>query len=138
MSKENVKLFYDALTKDKGLQEKAKAIGQKYAGQRPDKAQTELIYQKELVPLAREAGFDFTAAEIKEYAEETKQTAIRELSEEELTAVAGGSPCACVLIGGGSFGSDGMICGGWGHISGTYDGREYFCLCAVGGGGTWK
>jgi hypothetical protein len=72
MSKENIKLFYEALARDKSLQEKFKAVGQKYEGQKPGEAQTELIYQKELVPLAREAGYAFTLAELKEYAAATK------------------------------------------------------------------
>jgi hypothetical protein len=64
MSKENVKLFYEALGKDKALQQKANAISQKHSDQKLDEAQANLIYQKELVPLAREAGYDFTLAEL--------------------------------------------------------------------------
>jgi predicted ribosomally synthesized peptide with nif11-like leader len=138
MSKENVKKFYEALAEDKALQAKSIAIGKKYEGQKLDEAQSNLIYQEELVPLAKDAGYDFTLAELKEYGAADKESGMREVSEEELAAVAGGSPCACVLIGGGNFGGNQMICGGWGHMEGDVDGRHYFCLCAAGGGGTWR
>jgi hypothetical protein len=115
MSKENVKRFYEALVKDAGLQEKFKAVSRKYEGQKPDVAQAETIYQKELVPLAREAGYVFTLAELKGYVAAARKPAMREISEEEMAGVAGGN-CAC-LVGGG----------------GKLDGHT--CACVVGGGG---
>jgi hypothetical protein len=90
MSKENIKLLYETLAKDKGLQEKFKSISKKYEGQKPDQDRVDLIYWKEILPLAEEAGFKFTLAELKEYAEEFKNTAIHQLSEEEMAIVAGG------------------------------------------------
>jgi hypothetical protein len=132
MSKENVKLFYEALARDKALQEKFKAISKKYEGQKPDDAQTDLIYRKELLPLGREAGFNFTLAELKGYVAEAKAPVIRELSEEELTAVAGGNECTCVAGGGG--GLHGYTCGcviaGFGGPS-----SDYICKCGFFGYG---
>jgi hypothetical protein len=90
MVKKNVKLFYEALIKDKGLQERFKAISKKYEGQKLEEAQVERIYRNELLPLAGEAGFNFTLAELKVCAAETRKTAMHELSEQELAAVAGG------------------------------------------------
>jgi hypothetical protein len=132
MSKENVKKFYEELAKDKVLQAKSRAIGKKYEGQKLDEKQTELIYQKELMPLAREAGYDFTLAELKEYAGQSKKPAMREVSEEELACVAGGG-CGCVIGGGGNL--DGAACacvfGGGGKNKWTGD----VCMCPLAGAG---
>jgi hypothetical protein len=100
MVKENVKLFCEALVKDKGLQEKFKAISKKYEGQKLEEAQVDRIYRNELLPLASEAGFKFTLAELKGYAAEAKKPAMHQLSEQELTAVAGGFSFG-VFFGGG-------------------------------------
>jgi predicted ribosomally synthesized peptide with nif11-like leader len=81
MSKENVKLFYEALARDKALQAKFNALNQKKG----------TIYRKELIPLAKKAGFDFTEAELQDYARDAEKPAKHELSEDELAAVAGGT-----------------------------------------------
>ena len=121
MSKENVKLFYEALGKDRALQEKSRVIGKKYEGQKLDEAQMQEVCQKELVPLAKEAGYGFTLAELQEYAKDTKKPAMRELSEDELATVAGGEricdfygdtfydECSCIFVGGGT--AEGYDCG---------------------------
>jgi predicted ribosomally synthesized peptide with nif11-like leader len=118
MSKENVKLFYQALAGDKALQEKFQVLNKTLPGNVSDQAQADLIYQKELLPLAKQAGFEFTLAELKEYASDAKKPVMRELSEEELAAVAGGN-CICIF-------------GGGGNLSGVT------CACVIGGGGGTK
>ena len=136
MSKENVKLFYEALAKDKALQEKSMAIGKKYEGQKLDEKRTQELYQKELVPLAKEAGYNFTLAELQTYAEETQKPAMREVSEEELAAVAGGAVCVCVVAGWGELsggGQDECTCFAYGF--GNYNGKAV-CGCVAGGGGS--
>jgi hypothetical protein len=134
MSIENVKLFYQAMGKDKTLQEKANAISQMHIEQKLDEAQANLIYQKELVPLANEAGYDFTLAELKEYVKESEKPGMREVSEEELAAVAGGGDyCACVIGGGGNLEGKTCACvigGGGGSKS-----SGHWCLCPVYGEG---
>jgi predicted ribosomally synthesized peptide with nif11-like leader len=141
MSKENVKLFYEALGKDKALQEKSRAIGKKYEGQKQDDVQSNLIYQEELVPLAKEAGYDFTLAELKEYAQECEKSGMREVSEEELAAVAGGKCCVCALVGVGNIISQGgdpygdQVCNCIGYGSGNWAGGGVNCVCVLGGGG---
>ena len=127
MSKESVKLFYEALARDKALQEKSVAIGKKYAGQKLDEAQTNSIYQQELVPLARDAGYEFTLAELQEYGAANEKAGMREVSEEELAAVAGGS-CVCVIGGSGKTDSGNCGCMFAGEGGGG-------CVCVVGGGG---
>lgn len=139
MSKENVKLFYEALGKDKTLQEKFSALGKKHGGQKLGEAQAESIYQQELIPLAGEAGYDFTLSELKEYTGEAEQPGMREVSEEELASVAGGAYCACAWTGMGNMGAgnpgDPGTCfcclGG----SGNLDGGKVDCVCVIGGGG---
>jgi len=131
MSVENIKRFYDALTKDEALQDKFKALAEKYEGQKPDEEQADAICEKELLPFAKSAGYDFTLEELKEYNRDAAKPATRQLSEEELAAVAGGV-CVCVMFGLGEL-SDGCYClcqlYGWGNSPGGC------CLCAVGGGG---
>jgi predicted ribosomally synthesized peptide with nif11-like leader len=110
MSKENVKLFYEALPENRSLQEKFKKANEKYAGQKIDKEAINLILQNELLPIAKEAGFDFTLDEFKEYAQENNQSAAGRLSDDELAAVAGGVG-ACVVGGGSEGGCSCVICG---------------------------
>jgi hypothetical protein len=130
MSKDNVKLFYEAMAKDKVLQEKFRAVSQKYEGQKPDEGQLELIYQKELVPLAKQAGFIFTITELKQYTAAAKKPAMRKISEEELAGVAGGV-CFCSIGGGGHLGGNTCACviGGGGSGDGT------ICACVGAGSG---
>ncbi len=133
MSKENVKLFYEALAKDPAMQEKSKAIAQRHQGQKLDPAQLDMIFQQELMPLAKGAGYDFTLDELKEYARETGKIGPREVSEEELAAVAGGATCACAIYGQG-YGTDGdvtCVC----PAAGGGKGPGYTCVCVIGGGG---
>lgn len=75
MSKENVKAFMEKLATDKGLQ--AKVNDQARAA--------EAI----IVPVAKEAGFDFTAEEFKAYTTEASE----KVSASELDSVAGGGFC---------------------------------------------
>ena len=73
MSKQNVEAFYEKVEKDEGLQKKLKALAEK--GEAQNKA---LV--GELVKIAEDAGFKFTAAH---YAEARKQK-LGELSPGEL------------------------------------------------------
>ncbi len=127
MSKENVKRFYDAMAKDPALQQKSRAITQRHAGQKLDQAQLDVIFQQELIPVARGAGYDFTLEELKAYAKETGKIGPREVSEEELAAVAGGASCVCVIGGSGETLDCTCVGAGWGG-----GGK---CVCVLGGGG---
>ncbi len=89
MAKENVKLFYEALAADKNLQNKVIKTNEKYNGQQIDKETFEQIFKKEFLPIAKEAGFDFTWEEFIEVMEENKDT--KKISDDELVAVAGGT-----------------------------------------------
>lgn len=75
MSVENVKAFFEKVAEDKDLQEKLKALAER----------EEALYA-DLVQIASAAGFKFTTAD----ARKAHAAAARELSADELDAVAGG------------------------------------------------
>lgn len=52
---------------------KSTKANEKYAGQKIDKEKSEMILQNELLSIAKEAGFDFTLGEYKEYVQENIQ-----------------------------------------------------------------
>ena len=76
MSVENVKAFFEKAAEDEALQEKLKALAER----------EEAIYA-DLVHIASEAGCEFTTAD----ARKARVEAVRELSEQEMEQVAGGS-----------------------------------------------
>ena len=96
MAKENVKKFYQKLSNDKALQEKLAKAQESYGGA-PNDRQT--IVETVFLPIAKEAGFDFTAEELK--AAERELVEEKGISEEELENVSGGAGF-CFFIGGGS------------------------------------
>jgi len=125
MSKENVRLFYEEIFKNETLQERLKSIGSDLKGQKPDEAQMELIYQNEVLPVAKEYGFEFTIAEVKEYVTETNKVKIEALSDDELEAVSGGLlGCICGIAGGG--------------FNNNHTESDVACVCALAGGGSGK
>ena len=82
------------------------------------------------MPFAKEAGYDFNLEELKEYGRNAAKPAMRQLSEDELGAVAGGL-CVCVGPGIGWF--EGAICTCVAYGSGI--GSNGVCICVIGGGG---
>lgn len=66
-----------------------------------DATKADAILEQDLLPLAKELGYEFTLAEIKAYGEEMKQAHMpQELSDAELQAVAGGgASLICVVLG---------------------------------------
>ena len=111
---ENIKKFYEALSTDTAMRERAKTLSKNPAS---DEAEA----FAEIIEFAKAEGYDFTAEELKAFFSSGRTT---ELSDEELENVAGGgckdtSGCVC-LVGGG----------------GTIDGVT--CACVAGGGGNAK
>lgn len=94
MAFENVKAFYEALEKDTELQAKVNAADAAYNGDAADEAAAAAAI---IVPVAKEAGFDFTAEELFEF--EKSAAADGEFSEDELEAVAGGAICMFIGFG---------------------------------------
>jgi len=137
MSKENVRQFYEALSEDADLQrtfrEKRESLSGKYGDSPLGDDHQEELFLKEVLPIAREAGYDFSFQDLKEYAVESKKTG--ELMDEELAAVAGGGDlCVCVLGGYGTFGDVTIGCA----LYGGAESSTFFCFCFMGGGGKPK
>ena len=108
---ENVKKFYDALSNDKAMQERASALNKE--GEKPDEAAVKAA----IIAFAKAEGYDFSLADLDAYAHTAKP-----LTDETLDAAAGGAydagTCFCIVGGGGT---DKVT----GHT----------CACVVGGGG---
>lgn len=102
MSRENVKRFYESLSRDSALQETFRAAGKRYAGKQPTEAEIDILCETEVIPAARAAGYEFTLAELKAYGLEAGKARTGELTDDELACVAGGATCGCVMIGGGT------------------------------------
>ena len=94
MALEAVKAFYEEVAKNGALQKKIAAADAAYNGDTGDKkAAVEAI----VLPIAKEAGFDFTAEEMLEA--ETAVNSEGEFTEDELEAVAGGGWCLILGFG---------------------------------------
>ena len=118
MAAENVKAFFEALSKDEALQQALKEKELAYTGSKEDR---EAIVKEVLLPVAKEAGYAFTLEELKEF--EKSMRVEGELVENELESVAGGmnwGVCFIFGAGGGStcvvVGSGFCIVGGWDGI----------------------
>ena len=98
MAAENVKAFFEALSKDEALQQALREKEVAYTGMKEDR---EAVVEAVLLPVAKEAGYEFTLEELK--ALEKSMRPEGELSENELEDVAGGGGF-CLIIGGGTQG----------------------------------
>lgn len=141
MSQKNVKLFYEELSKNKELQEKITKANEKYTGQKIDEKSIDLILQNELLPIAKEAGFDFTLEELYEFAKKSNQSFGGRLSDDELDAVVGGwgfcpgiglsdGGCFCFIAGAGQNPRDKGGCAG----VGVFTNNENYMKCQFCGG----
>lgn len=119
---ENLKKFLEALSSNEELGQKASAAS-----------------QEELLAMAKELGIELTEDDFKQES--------KELSDDELDAVAGGKACVCVAGGGGEKDTfnggrkdipldNVCACVVVGTGTYTWKGRkEQRCLCSVGGYG---
>lgn len=102
MSKKDVEKFYAALANDAELQEK---VTKSVAGP---------VANNLIVSLAKEAGYEFTEADLKEYAENREEGKVMMPGDWACNCIVGGSgyykgtcQCVCVLGGGGKADPDG-------------------------------
>ena len=148
MSKENVRQFYNRLAEDTAMQERFKEMNARlvegFNGERPDGNQMDELFRKELLPVAKDAGFEFSLDDLKAYAAEAKETTAGtccmqrdgELADSEIAAVVGGGmTCACVCGGAGGVNSEKMICIVIGVSTSTVD--KMSCVCLIGGYGSY-
>ena len=113
MAKENVKKFFEAVSKSEDLQKQLKEATQKTNAEMKKliEEQTESI-----VEVAKKSGFDFTVDELIMHSEGDKK-----LDQDELDAVAGGKIKAfCVLVGGSDGKQAHVSCVGKGHGGACY------------------
>ena len=90
MAIENVDKFEELLRNDEALKAKLDAAVAAFKGNVEDNAE---VFAGIIIPLAEEVGLPFT------YEEATEFSPSRELSADELDAVAGGDWGFCILIG---------------------------------------
>jgi predicted ribosomally synthesized peptide with nif11-like leader len=86
MSKENAKNFMTALGKDKELKSAYLGVMVKYEDKSLSEDKWSKIVQEEVIPLAKERGYDFNTEEFEALQKQTEK-----LSDEELDHVTGGS-----------------------------------------------
>ena len=99
MAAENVKAFFEALSREESIQQALKEKELAYTGAKED---WEAIVEAIAIPVAKAAGYDFTSDELKAF--EKGMRVEGELTENELEAVAGGTTigvCFLVGLGGG-------------------------------------
>ena len=96
MAKDDVKKFYKELGENKELQDKIIKAQESYSG---DIADRQAMVESIVVPIAKEAGYEFSAEEA--YIYERKQAVEEGISEEELENVSGGWS-GCLGIGASS------------------------------------
>ena len=121
MPAENVKAFFEALSKDGVLQ---KALREKELAYTGAKENREAVVAEVLIPVANEAGYDFTLEDLKAF--EKSMQVEGELAEDELEAVAGGGMNwgVCVFWGLGG-GSSCIVVGGGFCVVAGWDGVIY-------------
>ena len=100
MAKADMMKFRELMFTDADFQEKLKNAGEAYTGDKSEKA----VFDNVLIPLAKEYGLSATFEEFKEYTKAFTGSAEGELSDDELSQVAGGkglgaAACASAGIG---------------------------------------
>ena len=94
MSTTNVKAFFEALNSDKALAEKLaaadKAFGEKHAGEEKNEATRLAAAEEIIIPIAKEAGFNFTVNDVVEFEKSNLRGEDEEIDDMELAQVAGG------------------------------------------------
>ncbi len=93
MSKENVIKFEEKVMQEKELQEKLEAAAKAYEG---DKTDEKAVFEAVIVPVAKEAGLEFTYEEAIETKKEVQEG---EIDLKEMKAVAGGGLGICLFAG---------------------------------------
>ena len=132
MSIENVKKFYEAVSQDESLKQKFVELSKKYQGEALDETKMKSITENDVLPLAAQLGYSFTMDDLKAYSEEMKQANMnRELSDEEMQAVAGGGSLICAVIGVGSNSGFCVI------IGYAQEGSTKGASCLLAGVGLW-
>ena len=98
MSVENVKKFYEAVSRDESMKQKFVELSRKYQGQQMDEANAMAVTEQEVLPFAQQMGYSFAMNDLKSYDEAVKQAKMNsELCDDELAAVSGGGELWCFV-----------------------------------------
>jgi predicted ribosomally synthesized peptide with nif11-like leader len=103
--------FYEALSKDEAMQERAKGL----TAETTEEAAVEAAIEA-AIAFAKSEGYEFTAGELKDFS--------KELSDQELAAVAGGVPEADICLLGGNVAN--CVCPFIGYSS--FEGMKFVCF----------
>lgn len=95
MASENVKKFYEEISKNQELKEKFLDAQKNYSVE--GKTENE-IFEDIVLPIAKEAGYEFTMSEYRGVQRDLM--AEKGISEEELENVSGGALCCLIGTGG--------------------------------------
>ncbi len=129
MAKENVMKFEEQVMKDEKLQKKLEEATKAYQG---DTADEKAVFEAVIVPVAKEAGLEFT---FEEAAEAQKAAMDGEIDLKEMKAVAGGIANRqfgfCIIVGSGE-GSGFCLFSGFSDNS-KYKGSTYNPGPGIGG-----
>lgn len=114
---QDVQKFIEKLKTDEELRKKLESAAKNYTGEKTPEA----VFENLVQPIAKEAGFSFTADECREY----ENSQVQNLNLDEMEQVAGG-------VGGGA-GVGGAGCDGFGWGFGAYGGYGGAAICLVAG-----
>lgn len=98
MAKADLIRFRELFLSDTIFQEKLRKAAEAYTGEKDEKS----VFENVLVPVAREYGLSATYDEFKEYIDVFSKETDAELSEDELSQVAGGKgdgAILCAIVG---------------------------------------
>ena len=88
MAKENVKAFFEAMSKDETIQQ---ALKEKELGYTGIMGNLDAVMEEVVIPVAKKAGYDFTLEELNEYEKSMRVSMDDELDEDMLEQIAGGA-----------------------------------------------
>ncbi len=95
MSRENVKKFYDLVENDASLKKELEGLDEKIKVSQTDLNNLRGLVEKEIIPVAKKRGLDFTAEELLTYANDKYM----KLTEEDLMDISGGISAKNSAIG---------------------------------------
>ena len=95
MSRENVKKFYDLVENDASLKKELEGLDEKIKVSQTDLNNLRGLVKKEIIPVAKKRGLDFTAEELLTYANDKYM----KLTEEDLMDISGGISAKNSAIG---------------------------------------
>lgn len=136
---ENIRLFYEELAQSKELAEKIDAINSKHTDKQLSDDEKFAILEKEMIPIAKEYGFDFTIDELKQYGNtkmELDDSALENIDGGIITLKKDSNGNAVELLVNGQSANASCYLVGYGNKFDDYGIGS--CACVAGGGGKYQ